>query len=51
VGPVLVGTLRDLSGSFVLPLALLGGCALGSGLLGQLVHPGYGRRVRVVGNS
>lgn len=47
LGPVLVGALRDLSGGFTLPLALLGACALGSGLLGQLVHPRYGREVAV----
>lgn len=42
-GPVLVGGLRDLSGGFALPLAVLATCALGSGLLGLLVHPRYGR--------
>jgi CP family cyanate transporter-like MFS transporter len=47
LGPVLVGTLRDLSGGFTLPLAVLGTCALASGLLGQLVHPRYGREVAV----
>jgi CP family cyanate transporter-like MFS transporter len=47
LGPVLVGALRDISGGFTLPLALLGACALGSGLLGQLVHPRYGREVAV----
>jgi len=43
LGPVLVGTLRDLSGGFALPMAVLGVCALASGLLGQLVHPRFGR--------
>jgi CP family cyanate transporter-like MFS transporter len=43
LGPVLVGLLRDLSGGFELPLAVLASCALGSGLLGTLVHPRYGR--------
>jgi CP family cyanate transporter-like MFS transporter len=47
LGPVLVGALRDLSGGFALPLAVLGVCALASGLLGQLVHPRYGREVAV----
>jgi CP family cyanate transporter-like MFS transporter len=49
LGPVLVGVLRDLSGGFALPLAVLGACALGSGLLGQAVHPRYGREVVPVG--
>ena len=49
LGPVLVGILRDLSGGFALPLAVLGACALASGLLGQLVHPRYGREVVAVG--
>jgi hypothetical protein len=39
--------LRDLSGGFTLPLALLGASALGSGVLGQLVHPRYGREAPV----
>jgi CP family cyanate transporter-like MFS transporter len=49
LGPVLVGVLRDLSGGFALPLAVLGTCALASGLLGQAVHPRYGREVVAVG--
>jgi CP family cyanate transporter-like MFS transporter len=47
LGPVLVGALRDLSGGFTLPLAVLGFCALGCGLLGLLVHPLYGREAAV----
>lgn len=47
LGPVLVGTLRDLSGGFAVPLAVLAACGLGSGLLGQLVHPRYGRELVV----
>lgn len=43
LGPVLVGVLRDLSGGFELPLLLLAACAAGCGVLGQLVHPRYGR--------
>jgi CP family cyanate transporter-like MFS transporter len=43
-GPVLVGALRDASGGFELPLALLACCALASGVLGLVVHPRYGRQ-------
>jgi CP family cyanate transporter-like MFS transporter len=49
LGPVLVGLLRDLSGGFALPLSVLGGCALACGLVGQLVHPGYGRDLAASG--
>lgn len=43
LGPVLVGGLRDLSGGFALPMAVLGLCVVACGLLSQLVHPGFGR--------
>jgi len=43
LGPVLVGALRDLSGGFELPIALLGACVVACGLLGQAVGPGFGR--------
>jgi CP family cyanate transporter-like MFS transporter len=47
LGPVLVGALRDISGGFALPLSVLAACALACGLLGQLVHPNYGRDLAV----
>jgi len=43
LGPVLVGALRDLSGGFELPIALLRACVVACGLLGQAVGPGFGR--------
>jgi MFS transporter, CP family, cyanate transporter len=44
LGPVLVGALRDLSGGFALPMAVLGSCVVACGLLGQVVSPAFGRR-------
>jgi CP family cyanate transporter-like MFS transporter len=49
LGPVLVGTLRDLTGGFTVPLLVLATSGLGTGLLGQLVHPQFGRDVAVAG--
>jgi MFS transporter, CP family, cyanate transporter len=43
LGPVLTGALRDVSGSFTLPIAVLGACVVAAGLIGQRVHPGFGR--------
>ncbi len=43
LGPLLVGVLRDLTGGFTVPLLILAACGLGTGLLGALVHPHFGR--------
>jgi len=43
LGPVLTGALRDISGSFTLPIAVMGACVVAAGLIGQRVHPGFGR--------
>ena len=43
LGPVMTGALRDLTGGFEVPVAVLGACVVACGLLGQLVGPGFGR--------
>ena len=40
----MTGALRDLTGGFEVPVAVLGACVVACGLLGQLVGPGFGRK-------
>jgi hypothetical protein len=40
----MTGALRDLTGGFEVPVAVLGACGVACGLLGQLVGPGFGRK-------